>query len=144
MRPSVGAIACEGRNQNNTFTLPIFFVCVQFSAWVDAVIFVFSLENESSFNAIYNFYTKMSHFRNSSEVPIILVGTQDGISERTPRVIDETRARKLASDLKRCSYYETCATYGLNVERVFQDGMYSQKYSRLGLHIQSQRPGGFR
>lgn len=46
----------------------------------------------------------------------------DGISERTPRVIDETRARKLASDLKRCSYYETCATYGLNVERVFQDG----------------------
>lgn len=116
---------------------------MQFSAWVDAVIFVFSLENESSFNAIYNYFTKMSHFRNSSEVPIILVGTQgtvnffkicchllttmrfhllDGISERTPRVIDETRARKLASDLKRCSYYETCATYGLNVERVFQDG----------------------
>lgn len=103
-------------------TIP--FVCFrsQFSAWVDAVIFVFSLENESSFNAIYNYYTKMSHFRNSTEVPIILVGTQDGISERTPRVIDETRARKLASDLKRCSYYETCATYGLNVERVFQDG----------------------
>lgn len=46
----------------------------------------------------------------------------DGISERNPRVIDEARARKLASDLKRCSYYETCATYGLNVERVFQDG----------------------
>lgn len=46
----------------------------------------------------------------------------DAISERNPRVIDDTRARKLASDLKRCSYYETCATYGLNVERVFQDG----------------------
>lgn len=121
--PKCGRNSCEGRNQNNTFTLPIC-LCPQFSAWVDAVIFVFSLENESSFNAIYNFYTKMSHFRNSSEVPIILVGTQDGISERTPRVIDETRARKLASDLKRCSYYETCATYGLNVERVFQDGMY--------------------
>jgi hypothetical protein len=30
----------------------------------------------------------------------------------------------LATDLKRCSYYETCATYGLNVERVFQDGEY--------------------
>ena len=38
-------------------------------------------------------------------------------------MIDDTRARKLANDLKRCSYYETCATYGLNVERVFQDGM---------------------
>lgn len=49
----------------------------------------------------------------------------DAISERNPRVIDDTRARKLASDLKRCSYYETCATYGLNVERVFQDGKVS-------------------
>lgn len=47
----------------------------------------------------------------------------DAISENNPRVIDDSRARKLASDLKKCSYYETCATYGLNVERVFQDGM---------------------
>ena len=46
----------------------------------------------------------------------------DAISENQPRVIDDSRARKLANDLKRCSYYETCATYGLNVERVFQDG----------------------
>ena len=36
-------------------------------------------------------------------------------------MIDDARARKLANDLKRCAYYETCATYGLNVERVFQD-----------------------
>lgn len=48
----------------------------------------------------------------------------DAISESNPRVIDDTRARKLATDLKRCTYYETCATYGLNVERVFQDGEY--------------------
>lgn len=48
----------------------------QFTAWVDAVIFVFSLENESSFNAIYNYYTKMSHYRNTTEIPLILVGTQ--------------------------------------------------------------------
>jgi hypothetical protein len=46
----------------------------------------------------------------------------DAISENQPRVIDDSRARKLAVDLKRCAYYETCATYGLNVERVFQDG----------------------
>ncbi len=31
------------------------------------------------------------------------------------------RARKLANDLRRCSYFETCSTYGLNVERVFQE-----------------------
>lgn len=45
----------------------------------------------------------------------------DAISDRCPRVIDDSRARKLANDLKRCSYFETCATYGLNVERVFQE-----------------------
>lgn len=49
---------------------------MQFTAWVDAVIFVFSLENEASFSAIYNYYTKMAHFRNSAEIPLILVGTQ--------------------------------------------------------------------
>lgn len=50
--------------------------CFQFTLWIDAVIFVFSLENEASFNAIYNYYTKMSHYRNAAEIPIILVGTQ--------------------------------------------------------------------
>ncbi|XP_065079530.1 centaurin-gamma-1A isoform X1 [Ochlerotatus camptorhynchus] len=104
---------------------------MQFAAWVDAVIFVFSLENEQSFNAVYTYYTKMSHYRNSSEIPIILVGTQDAISERSPRVIDDARARKLAQDLKRCSYYETCATYGLNVERVFQDACQKIVHQRL-------------
>lgn len=44
----------------------------------------------------------------------------------SPRVIDDAKARKMANDLKRCSYYETCATYGLNVERVFQDGEHSK------------------
>ncbi|XP_060524192.1 centaurin-gamma-1A isoform X2 [Cylas formicarius] len=104
---------------------------LQFTAWVDAVIFVFSLENESSFNAIYNYYTKMSHYRNTAEIPLILVGTQDAISENNPRVIDDCRARKLATDLKRCSYYETCATYGLNVERVFQDACQKIVQQRL-------------
>lgn len=117
---------------------------LQFTAWVDAVIFVFSLENESSFNAIYNYYAKMAHYRNTAEVPLILVGTQDGISENNPRVIDDGRARKLASDLKRCSYYETCATYGLNVERVFHDAcskIVAQRLSQQGLTPNNSRPG---
>ena len=81
----------------------------------------------------------MNHYRNLNDMPLILVGTQgfvtnkkqsfcltfefilDAISENNPRVIHEDRARKLAHELKRCSYYETCATYGLNVERVFYD-----------------------
>lgn len=155
----------------------------QFAAWVDAVIFVFSLENEASFNAVYNFYTKMSHFRNSSEIPIILVGTQgerpytalftrqvianvcdadvrissnsiecnllslffslfraDAISEHNPRIIDEIRARKLANDLKRCAYYETCATYGLNVECVFQEACQKIVQQRLLVSAQCSTP----
>ena len=43
---------------------------------MDAVIFVFSLENEASFNAIYNYYAKMCQYRNMQEIPLILVGTQ--------------------------------------------------------------------
>jgi len=94
---------------------------LQFTSWVDAIIFVFSLENENSFSAIYNYYVKMMQYRNIQDIPLILVGTQDAICESNPRIIEDARARKLASDLKRCAYYETCATYGLNVERVFQD-----------------------
>ncbi|XP_069867354.1 arf-GAP with GTPase, ANK repeat and PH domain-containing protein 1 isoform X1 [Dipodomys merriami] len=93
----------------------------QFAMWVDAVIFVFSLEDEISFQTVYHYYSRMANYRNTSEVPLVLVGTQDAISSTNPRVIDDARARKLSNDLKRCTYYETCATYGLNVERVFQD-----------------------
>uniref|UniRef100_A0A8D1Q790 Arf-GAP with GTPase, ANK repeat and PH domain-containing protein 1 n=1 Tax=Sus scrofa TaxID=9823 RepID=A0A8D1Q790_PIG len=93
----------------------------QFAMWVDAVIFVFSLEDEISFQTVYHYYSRMANYRSTSEIPLVLVGTQDAISSTNPRVIDDARARKLSSDLKRCTYYETCATYGLNVERVFQD-----------------------
>ncbi|XP_055995879.1 arf-GAP with GTPase, ANK repeat and PH domain-containing protein 1-like isoform X28 [Ostrea edulis] len=116
---------------------------LQFTQWVDAVIFVFSLENEMSFQTVYSYYAKMCHYRNSAEIPLILVGTQDSISESNPRVIDDTRARKCATDLKRCSYYETCATYGLNVERVFQDAcqkIVQVRYPSLPSTIPSMPP----
>nr|XP_020016717.1 arf-GAP with GTPase, ANK repeat and PH domain-containing protein 1 isoform X1 [Castor canadensis] len=93
----------------------------QFAMWVDAVIFVFSLEDEISFQTVYHYYSRMANYRSTSDLPLVLVGTQDAISSTNPRVIDDARARKLSNDLKRCTYYETCATYGLNVERVFQD-----------------------
>ncbi|XP_053554842.1 arf-GAP with GTPase, ANK repeat and PH domain-containing protein 1-like isoform X2 [Bombina bombina] len=93
----------------------------QFAMWVDAVIFVFSLEDEISFQTVYHYYSRLANYRNTNEIPMVLVGTQDAISGSNPRVIDDARARKLSNDLKRCTYYETCATYGLNVERVFQD-----------------------
>lgn len=82
----------------------------------------------------------------------------DAISDRCPRVIDDSRARKLANDLKRCSYFETCATYGktlhpnadktydllsfivnrnfagLNVERVFQEACQKIVQARILVH----------
>ncbi|CAG9795384.1 unnamed protein product [Diatraea saccharalis] len=109
---------------------------MQFTAWVDAVIFVFSLDNEISYNTVSSYFNKMSHYRNSAEIPIILVGTQDAISESSPRVVDDNRARKLSNELRRCSYYETCATYGLNVERVFQDACQKIVGTRLSASSQ--------
>ncbi|KAM4612597.1 arf-GAP with GTPase, ANK repeat and PH domain-containing protein 1-like [Polymixia lowei] len=93
----------------------------QFATWVDAVILVFSLENETSFQEVYRNYNQLSVLRPITEIPFIVVGTQDKISSSNPRVIDDARARQLCSDVRRCTYYETCATYGLNVNRVFTD-----------------------
>uniref|UniRef100_A0A8C9WI51 ArfGAP with GTPase domain, ankyrin repeat and PH domain 2 n=1 Tax=Scleropages formosus TaxID=113540 RepID=A0A8C9WI51_SCLFO len=94
----------------------------QFSAWVDAVILVFGLENENSFHEVYQNYGKLSTYRDITEIPLIVVATQDKISSTNPRVIDDARVRQICCDLRRCVYYETCATYGLNVNRVFTEG----------------------
>ncbi|XP_048856321.1 arf-GAP with GTPase, ANK repeat and PH domain-containing protein 1-like isoform X4 [Brienomyrus brachyistius] len=93
----------------------------QFCSWVDGVILVFSLENENSFQEVYRNYSQLNAHRNIAEIPLIVVATQDKISSSNPRVIEDARARQLCSDLRRCTYYETCATYGLNVNRVFTE-----------------------
>lgn len=46
----------------------------QFCSWVDAVILVFSLENETSFQELYQLYSQLSSQR--ADIPIIVVGTQ--------------------------------------------------------------------
>lgn len=51
-------------------------LCSQFAAWVDAVVFVFSLEDEISFQTVYNYFLRLSSYRNTAEVPMVLVGTQ--------------------------------------------------------------------
>ncbi|XP_069087032.1 arf-GAP with GTPase, ANK repeat and PH domain-containing protein 2 isoform X2 [Pleurodeles waltl] len=93
----------------------------KFASWVDAVIFVFSLENEASFQDIFQYYSLVANYRAVSDIVIALVGTQDKISSNNKRVVDDARARSLCGDMKRCMYYETCATYGLNVDRVFNE-----------------------
>ncbi|XP_076132591.1 arf-GAP with GTPase, ANK repeat and PH domain-containing protein 2 isoform X2 [Alosa pseudoharengus] len=93
----------------------------QFTNWVDAVVFVFSLENEASFQEVYKDFSELSSHRSTVDIPLIVVGTQDKISSTNPRVIEDSRARQLSVDVKRSVYYETCATYGLNVDRVFTE-----------------------
>lgn len=93
----------------------------QFSNWVDAVVFVFSLENEASFQEVYKAFSELNSHRSSADIPLIVVGTQDKISSTNPRVIEDSRARQLSVDVKRSVYFETCATYGLNVDRVFTE-----------------------
>ncbi|XP_041257172.1 arf-GAP with GTPase, ANK repeat and PH domain-containing protein 2 [Onychostruthus taczanowskii] len=93
----------------------------QFASWADAVIFVFSLESESSFEEVAQLHALLSDLRGTSDVALALVGTQDKISSSSPRAVEDARARALCGDMRRCLYYETCATYGLNVDRVFTE-----------------------
>uniref|UniRef100_A0A6J0SUV6 Arf-GAP with GTPase, ANK repeat and PH domain-containing protein 2 isoform X2 n=1 Tax=Pogona vitticeps TaxID=103695 RepID=A0A6J0SUV6_9SAUR len=93
----------------------------KFANWADAVIFVFSLENEASFQELTQYYGLLTNYRAVSDMALALVGTQDKISASNPRVIEDSRARALCTEMRRCLYYETCATYGLNVDRVFSE-----------------------
>ncbi|XP_077571856.1 arf-GAP with GTPase, ANK repeat and PH domain-containing protein 1-like isoform X2 [Stigmatopora nigra] len=94
----------------------------QFSGWVDAVLLVFSLENEDSFQELYRLYGQLASQRpDVSDVPIVVVATQDKINSGNPRVIDDKRARQLCVDVRHWLFYETCATYGFNVDRVFSE-----------------------
>ena len=97
---------------------------MQFSCWVDAVIFVFNVDDMESFETVKEYYQKLLSFRsNLDQVPLILVGTQDSESSSGQRVIEEFTGKRLAEEMQRdCIYYETCATYGHNVDKVFQDG----------------------
>lgn len=60
---------------SQSFNIPPL-LCPQFAAWVDAVVFVFSLEDEISFQTVYNYFLRLSSYRNAAEVPMVLVGTQ--------------------------------------------------------------------
>uniref|UniRef100_A0A673WD06 ArfGAP with GTPase domain, ankyrin repeat and PH domain 2 n=1 Tax=Salmo trutta TaxID=8032 RepID=A0A673WD06_SALTR len=107
----------------------------QMASWVDGVILVFSLENEASFQEVYRNYSELGIHRNIAEIPFIVVGTQDKITSTNPRVIEDARARQLCSDVRRCTYYETCATYGLNVNRVFTEGEDTHKHTHCSFFL---------
>jgi len=115
-------VAFIRRNDYNNYTLYL-----QFTAWVDAVIFVFSLENEASFNAVYGYYTKMAHYRNSAEIPLILVGTQGEYSH-------------LLMSITIQKIYILCQ-FAHEASRRMQ---YIIATLRLGVECRSEQEGGFR
>lgn len=73
-RSLLGAAGPEHRARGQVLTDAV--SCPQFAAWVDAVVFVFSLEDEISFQTVYNYYLRLCSYRNTAEVPMVLVGTQ--------------------------------------------------------------------
>lgn len=61
----------------NSYTVLKFFSfpsLLQFTQWVEAVIFVFSLDDELSFSVLSGYYAKMAQYRKYiSDVPVVLV-----------------------------------------------------------------------
>lgn len=62
----------------------------------------------------------------------------DKISSTNARVIEDKRVQQLCIDVRRCTYYETCATYGLNVDRVFNESEFHLKIgAKIACYFQS-------
>lgn len=69
----------------------------QFAAWVDAVVFVFSLEDEISFQTVYNYFLRLTSYRNTNEVPMVLVGTQGKTRKLTHMSTSDGMSLKLTT-----------------------------------------------
>ena len=64
-----------GENMHfDTGCLNLLFSPLQFTQWVDAVIFVFSMDDELSFSVLSGYYAKLAQYRKYiSDIPVILV-----------------------------------------------------------------------
>uniref|UniRef100_A0A8V5GXK8 Uncharacterized protein n=1 Tax=Melopsittacus undulatus TaxID=13146 RepID=A0A8V5GXK8_MELUD len=93
----------------------------EFLDWADAFILVFSLESTGSFQKVLELHERLHRHQCGSHMALALVGTQDKVTPSNPRVVEDAQARALCGDMGQCLYYETCATYGVNVERVFTE-----------------------
>lgn len=102
-----------------------------FSLWVDAVVLVFSLTDEHSFNVISSYYAKMLNYRNESTnlLPCVLVGIKDDnimMSDAAMNMngnntsVTETRLKKFIAEHRKCPYFEVSLETGENVNDVFQ------------------------
>ncbi|GMS90895.1 hypothetical protein PENTCL1PPCAC_13070 [Pristionchus entomophagus] len=107
----------------------------QFTLWADAILFVFAVDSWETYVGLEHLYQRMCDYRSLQEMPVILVGTKDTVSESSPRVVTEEQGKRMAHKFGRCAYYETNAGHGLNVEKVFKEAclkMFSSRRLSLG------------
>lgn len=93
----------------------------QFSLWADAVLLVFSISDELSFNVISSYYAKMLQFRNERELPCFLVAVKDSMNfDSSNGSVSEARIKKFIGDHQKCPFFDVSLESGENVQEVFQ------------------------
>jgi Arf-GAP/GTPase/ANK repeat/PH domain-containing protein 1/3 len=92
--------------------------------WADAFLLVFNVCDESSFHMALTYYDKICQEKRIQDVPIILVGTQDAITDSKPRRVSSMDVRRVTTDSKeplQCPYMEANAKHGVNVDYIFKE-----------------------
>ncbi|KAI1729001.1 putative GTPase activating protein for arf domain-containing protein [Ditylenchus destructor] len=92
---------------------------LQFTQWIDGLVIVFSVECRESYQTALQFFQRMKNYRNLSDIPVFLVGTQDSSSEGSRREVSADEARIACQSRKMSDYFECCAIYGHNAEAIF-------------------------
>jgi len=96
---------------------------IEFCTWVDAVLLVFNLTDQTSFQTMTSYLKRLCKLRDVTNLPLIIIGSQDKIDVEHPRVISDVTAKNLTAEIRhQCfEYFEICSTYGLNVDQVFRE-----------------------
>ena len=84
----------------------------------NGIIFVYDITNRESFNQLRNWIKNVKNKINLDEIPFIIFGNKLDLSEK--RMVDSEEGKTLADKLS-CSFYETSAKNGTNVDKAFDD-----------------------
>ena len=84
----------------------------------NGIIFVYDITNRESFNQLRNWIKNVKNKINLDEIPFIIFGNKLDLSEQ--RMVDSEEGKTLADKLS-CSFYETSAKNGTNVDKAFDD-----------------------
>ncbi|XP_065838984.1 arf-GAP with GTPase, ANK repeat and PH domain-containing protein 1-like isoform X2 [Oscarella lobularis] len=96
----------------------------QIVRWADAFLLVFNVCDESSFHMALTYYDKIGQERKMNhDLPVILVGTQDALTDAKRRVAsaDVKRVTAEANPPLHFIYMEANAKHGVNIDHVFRE-----------------------